>query len=210
MKSVSNLSLYERREYTGYRRIAGIDEAGRGPLAGPVACAAVIMPLHEDSIIEGINDSKKLTEAVRERLFEQIVNRAISYNVVLINNAEIDRINILNATKMGMELAVNGLAVTPDIVLIDAVGGIKAPCPIVPIIKGDTLSYNIAAASIIAKVTRDRLMRRYDKEYPQYCFSSNKGYGTASHIEALKSQGACPIHRASFLGKITTGGGEDD
>lgn len=178
--------------------LAGIDEAGRGPLAGPVVCACVIMPLDEDKIIEGINDSKKLSPKKREELFEKIVERAISYKIVEVDEKTIDEINILNATKLGMKMALDGLNVNPDRVLIDAVK-IDTPIRQENIIKGDALSYNIAAASILAKVHRDRLMDKLDKVYPQYGFAKHKGYGTKAHIEAIKEYGECPLHRQTFI-----------
>ena len=181
----------------GYKLIAGMDEAGRGPLAGPVACAAVIMPL--DSIIEGVNDSKKLTEKKREELFDKIIEKAIAFKVVFVDNQTIDEINILEATKQGMEECINGLYVKPDYVLVDAVRGLKIDVPYLPIIHGDALSYNIACASILAKVSRDRLMVELDKDYPEYNFKKHKGYGTKEHIENLKKFGKCPIHRNTFI-----------
>ena len=181
----------------GYKFIAGMDEAGRGPLAGPVACAAVIMPL--DDIIEGVDDSKKLTEKKRELLFDKIMEKAIAFKVVFIDNQTIDKINILEATKQGMEECINGLYVKPDYVLVDAVRGLKIDVPYLPIIHGDALSYNIACASILAKVSRDRLMVELDKDYPEYNFKKHKGYGTKEHIENLKKFGKCPIHRNTFI-----------
>lgn len=190
---------YELEYYNnGITLIAGVDEAGRGPLAGPVCVAACIMPMGKDKIIEDINDSKKLSEKKREELYDKIVNTAISYKIELINEKVIDDINILNATKMGMKQAIIGLNVQPELVLIDAVPldiGIKTES----IIKGDAKSYNIAAASILAKVTRDRLMVELDKIYPEYNFKKHKGYGTKEHIENLKKYGKCPIHRKSFI-----------
>lgn len=183
----------------GCKYIAGIDEAGRGPLAGPVAVASVIMPLDEGSIIEGINDSKKLSEKKRDLLYDKIIEKAIAYHVELVDEETIDKINILNATKVGMLVSINELNVKPDVVLIDAVK-IDADVPTVSIIKGDQLSYSIACASILAKVTRDRLMLEIDKEYPEYGFAKHKGYGTKAHIEALKKYGKCPRHRNSFIG----------
>ncbi len=188
---------YENK-YKDLGLVAGIDEAGRGPLAGPVAVACVIMPLDSDKIIEGINDSKKLTEKKRNLLFEEIKKVAIDYKIVLIDERTIDEINILNATKLGMKNALNGLKNKPYCVLVDAV---KIDTDIVQenIIHGDALSYNIAAASILAKVTRDRLMEEYAKKYPEYFFEKHKGYGTKLHIEMLKKYGKCEIHRDSFI-----------
>ena len=178
--------------------IAGIDEAGRGPLAGPVVCACVIMPLEKELIIEGINDSKKLTEKKREMLFEEIKSRAIAYSIIEIDEKTIDEINILNATKLGMKKALEGLNVKPDIVVTDAVK-IDTEINQENIIKGDSLSYNIAAASILAKVHRDRLMVELDKKYPEYQFAKHKGYGTKVHIEMLKKYGKSQIHRTTFI-----------
>ena len=181
----------------GFEAICGIDEAGRGPLAGPVVVAGVIMPLDDDKIIAGVNDSKKLSEKKREKLFDQIVSTAIAYHVEVVDNVVIDEINILNATKLAMNNCIKALNCA-DVVLIDAVKP-SDDKRIVPIIKGDATSYNIAAASILAKVTRDRLMLQMDKEYPEYCFAKHKGYGTALHIGLLKQYGPSPIHRKTFI-----------
>ncbi len=185
----------------GYEYVCGIDEAGRGPLAGPVVVAAVIMP--KDSIIEGVNDSKKVSEKKRELLYDQIINEAIAYGVGIVDQKEIDRINILNATKAGLTEAVRSLKTKPDVILVDALTNIDT-CGVQyrSIIKGDAKSYSIAAASIIAKVTRDRIMRQWDQIYPQYGFEKHKGYGTASHIAAIKENGLCPLHRLSFVKNI--------
>ncbi len=185
----------------GYEYICGIDEAGRGPLAGPVVVAAVIMP--KDSMIEGVNDSKKVSEKKREKLYDLIINEAISYSVGIVDQNEIDRINILNATKAGLTEAVRTLKVKPDVILVDALTNIDT-CGIQyrSIVKGDAKSYSIAAASIIAKVTRDRIMRQWDEIYPQYGFAKHKGYGTAAHISAIKENGLCPLHRLSFVKNI--------
>lgn len=187
---------YEKK-YKG-KVIAGIDEAGRGPLAGPVVCACVIMPIDSDRIIDGINDSKKLSAKKREELYKKIINTAVAYSIVEIDEKKIDEINILQATRLGMKKALESLDVMPDIVLIDAVK-IDCDLPQENIIKGDALSYNIASASILAKVHRDRLMVSIDKEYPQYGFAKHKGYGTKAHIEALKKYGKTKIHRESFI-----------
>lgn len=187
---------YEKK-YEG-KIIAGIDEAGRGPLAGPVVCACVIMPLRADKIIDGVNDSKKLSPKKREALYEKIIETAIDFSIVEVDEKTIDEINILQATKLGMKKALENLKIKPDIVLIDAVK-IDTDLPQEGIIKGDALSYNIAAASILAKVRRDRLMVEHDKKYPQYQFAKHKGYGTKVHIEALKQYGKCEIHRESFI-----------
>ena len=189
---------YEKKYYdAGYNLVAGIDEAGRGPLAGPVCVAIVIMP--QDDIIEEINDSKKLSEKKREMLYDKIINTAISYHIEFVDEKTIDRINILNATKLGMLKCINNILVTPEIVLIDAVK-IDSDVKTESVIHGDALSYNIAAASILAKVSRDRLMVELDKKYPEYNFKKHKGYGTKEHIEALKKYGKCDIHRESFIG----------
>lgn len=182
----------------GYEYICGIDEAGRGPLAGPVVVASCIMP--KDSMIEGVNDSKKVSEKKREKLFELITEQAISYSVGIVDQNEIDRVNILNATKAGLTESIKGLKVKPDIILVDALTGIDTcGIPYTPIIKGDAKSYSIAAASIIAKVTRDRIMRQWDELYPIYGFEKHKGYGTAAHIKVIKENGICPLHRLSFV-----------
>lgn len=177
--------------------IGGCDEVGRGPLAGPVTVCACVMPL--DKMIDGVNDSKKISEPKREMLFRQLIKEAVCYRVESIENNLIDEMNILAATKLAMERAINGLDVKPDIMLIDAVSGLNISCAYRSVIHGDATSYNIAAASIIAKVTRDRYMMEADKLYPQYGFAKNKGYGTAEHIAALKKFGKCPIHRDSFI-----------
>lgn len=186
-------------KYKSLGLVAGMDEAGRGPLAGPVVCACVIMPLENEKLIDGINDSKKLSPKKREELFEKIVKTAISYSIVEVDEKTIDRINILQATKLGMKKAFESLSVKPAIVLIDAV---KLDIDIKQenIIKGDAKSYNIASASILAKVYRDRLMVKLSKDYPEYHFDKHKGYGTKEHIDALKKYGKCPIHRDSFIG----------
>lgn len=189
--------LYEK----GFNNICGIDEAGRGPLAGPVVVAGVIMP--KDSMIEGVNDSKKVSEKKREKLYDIILDEAISYSVAIIGQDVIDNINILNATKQGVTEVVDGLDIKPDLILVDALQHINTRgIPYEPIIKGDAKCYNIAAASIIAKVTRDRIMRQWDEIYPQYGFISHKGYGTAKHIAAIREYGLCPIHRKSFTKNI--------
>ena len=193
------LKEIEEKLYSeGANYICGIDEAGRGPLAGPVVVASVI--LSRETMIEGVNDSKKITENRRERVYEEIIKQAISYGVGIIDENKIDEINILQATKLGLTNSIKELKVTPDIILVDALKGIDTcNIPYQSIIKGDALCYSIAAASIIAKVTRDRIMKGYDKVYPEYGFATHKGYGTAKHIEAIKEYGICPIHRRSFL-----------
>lgn len=188
---------YEQKYYKqGVKYIAGMDEAGRGPLAGPVAVAVVVMP--KSPVLEEVNDSKKLSEKKREKLYDQILELALDYHIELIDNKTIDKINILKATILGMEKCINSLKVKPDIVLIDAVK-INADVYTESIIKGDALSYNIACASILAKVTRDRLMCQLDEKYPEYNFKKHKGYGTKEHIEALKKYGKCEIHRDTFI-----------
>ena len=182
----------------GVKYIAGIDEAGRGPLAGPVVVASVI--LASDSMIEGINDSKKISENKREKLYDIITQEAISYGVGIVYQDEIDEINILQATKKGLTMAIQQMEIKPNIILVDALNGIDTlGIPYKSIIKGDAKCYSISAASIIAKVTRDRIMREWDKVYPQYGFSSHKGYGTAKHIAAIKEYGPCSLHRRSFI-----------
>lgn len=186
---------------SGTEYICGIDEAGRGPLAGPVVVAAVIMP--KNSMIEGVNDSKKVSEKKRESLYEIITNEAIAYGVGIIDQKEIDRINILNATKEGLTMAVKELSIRPNLILVDALKNIDTDgIEYRSIIKGDAKCYSIAAASIIAKVTRDRIMRQWDEVYPQYGFSKHKGYGTAAHIAAIEEYGLCPLHRLSFVKNI--------
>lgn len=188
---------YERK-YPNNIILAGIDEAGRGPLAGPVVCACVIMPLDKEHIIYGINDSKKLSQKKREELFEKIKNTALAYSIVEVDEKTIDDINILNATKQGMINALNLLKIVPDRVLIDAVK-LDINIPQDNIIKGDAISYNIAAASILAKVHRDNKMKDLSKIYPVYEFEKHKGYGTKLHIQKLLQYGKCKIHRNSFI-----------
>lgn len=180
--------------------IAGVDEVGRGPLAGPVTTACCMLPL--DVVIEGINDSKKLSEKRREALYAEITASAI-YSIASVNNEKIDEINILQATKTAMRACIIGMSKTPELVLIDAVKIDGLNVQTRSIIHGDALSYNIAAASIIAKVTRDRFMLEADDLYPQYGFARNKGYGTAEHIAALKKYGPCPLHRKTFIKNFT-------
>ena len=182
----------------GLRYIAGVDEVGRGPLAGSVVCAAVIMPLDDESIIVGVDDSKKLSAKKRETLAEEIKKRALAYTIVEVSEKEIDEINILEATKLGMKKALETLSITPEMVLTDGNMTLNIAYPQRSVIHGDALSYSIGAASIIAKVYRDKMMDEYAKEYPQYAFDSNKGYGTAAHIQAIKEYGLCPIHRRTF------------
>lgn len=212
IERLKELKKIEDELYTsGVKSIAGIDEAGRGPLAGPVVVACVVMK--PDSMIEGVNDSKKVSEKKRERVYEDIVNEALAYGVGIVSQTEIDRINILNATKMGLSLAVKDMEEDlkkkardfekPEIILVDALTKIDTDhIPYRSIIKGDAKSYSIAAASIIAKVTRDRIMRQWDEVYPMYGFEKHKGYGTAAHIAAIKEYGLCPLHRRSFVKNI--------
>ncbi len=184
----------------GYKAVCGVDEAGRGPLAGPVCAAAVILP--ENTIIDGVNDSKKLSEKKREALFDVIKSSARSYCIAYATVEEIESMNILNATMLAMKRAVEGLDVKADYAMID---GNRLPDLNIDsefIVKGDAKSMSIAAASILAKVSRDRLLHEYAKEYPEYQFDKHKGYGTKVHTEALKKYGPCPYHRMSFLGKI--------
>lgn len=178
--------------------IAGIDEAGRGPLAGPVVVGVVILP--KDSMIEGINDSKKVSEKKREKIYDQIIEEAIAWGVGIVDQKEIDELNILNATKKAVTMAISSLKQRPDLILVDALTGIDTlGVPYKSIIKGDAKEYSIAAASIIAKVTRDRIMKEWDEVYPEYGFAGHKGYGTAAHIKAIKEYGPCILHRKTFI-----------
>lgn len=190
---------YEKK-YDGCNYICGIDEAGRGPLAGPVVAGAVILP--KDCTILYLNDSKKVSEKRRELLFEEIREKAIAYGVGTVSPERIDEINILQATYEAMRQAVSQLSVTPQVLLNDAVTIPQITIPQVPIIKGDAKSVSIAAASILAKVTRDHMMIEYDKLYPEYGFAKHKGYGTAAHIQAIRQYGPCPIHRRTFIGNF--------
>lgn len=195
------MRVYERK-YAGYRYICGIDEAGRGPLAGPVVAGAVV--LGPETEILYLNDSKKLSEKKREILYDEIREKAVAVGVGIVSPARIDEINILQATYEAMRMAVDSLEVRPDILLNDAVTIPEVEIKQVPIIKGDQKSVSIAAASIIAKVTRDRLMTEYDKVIPGYDFARHKGYGTKKHIEALKELGPSPIHRTTFIKNFST------
>lgn len=201
-KEVERLNALKEYEMSlhsqGIEYICGIDEAGRGPLAGPVVVACAIMP--KESFIEGINDSKKISEKKRERLYEEITNEAIAWSVGIVDQNEIDKINILNATKKALNTAVKELSVKPDRILVDALEHIDTNgIPYTAVIKGDAKIYSISAASIIAKVTRDRIMREWDEIYPQYGFAGHKGYGTAKHIQAIRENGICSLHRKSFV-----------
>ncbi|MDO4730708.1 MAG: ribonuclease HII [Clostridia bacterium] len=199
--SVINMFEYETAaKNEGYKIVCGVDEAGRGPLAGPVFAAAVV--LDENNLIEGINDSKKLSEKKRELLFDEIKNKATAFSIAMSSEKEIDNYNILQATMLAMKRAVDGLFNKPDFVLID---GNKAPdlnIPTKTVVKGDSLSLSIAAASILAKVSRDRYMKDMAKIYPQYAFEKHKGYGTKLHRELILQYGPCRIHRESFLKNI--------
>lgn len=193
--------FYENKYISqGKNLICGVDEAGRGPLAGPVCAAAVIMP--EGLIIEGVNDSKKLTAKKREKLFDIIKNEAVCYSVAFASASEIDEINILNATHLAMNRAVEGLEKAPEVVLVDGNSLPKWYYNSEAIVKGDAVCHSIACASILAKVSRDRLMLLEAEKYPQYSFEKHKGYGTKVHVQALKEYGPCPIHRKTFLKKI--------
>ena len=201
-KEIERLNLLKEEENKLYEQgieyICGIDEAGRGPLAGPVVVGAVIMP--KDSFIEGVNDSKKLSEKKREKVYEQIINEAIAYSVGVIDKDTIDEINILNATKLGVKQAVSTLKQRPEVIMVDALTGLDTDgIPYISVVKGDAKNYSIAAASIIAKVTRDRMMQEWDEVYPAYGFAKHKGYGTAEHIRIIKEKGPCLIHRRSFI-----------
>lgn len=204
-KEIERLKELKKEEEKFYKQgiltVCGIDEAGRGPLAGPVVVACAMMK--PDSMIEGVNDSKKISEKKREKIYEQIIEEAVAYGVAIIDQNEIDEINILNATKKGLTMCVkeveNKLNEKPEVILVDALTKIDTDgIPYKSIIHGDSLSYSIAAASIIAKVTRDRIMRQWDEVYPQYGFAKHKGYGTKMHIDAIKEYGLCPLHRRSF------------
>ena len=203
LERLENLKKFEKNLYDeGTNLICGIDEARRGPLAGPVAVGAVVMK--KDSELEWVNDSKKVTEKRREILYDRIIEDSLAWSVQLASQEEIDSINILNATKKGLTLCVEDiikqLSKKPDIILVDALKEIDTfNIPYESIIKGDATCYSISCASILAKVTRDRLMRQYDEIYPQYGFAKNKGYGTKDHIEALKKYGPCPLHRKTFI-----------
>lgn len=195
----SDLFFYERDlSHKGYTAIAGIDEAGRGPLAGPVVAAAVILP--EGLQMPGVDDSKKLSASKRETLFDIIMEKAIATGVGISQPEEIDQINILQATLKAMLRAVDQLKTSPDYLIIDGINTLDRDIPQQSIKKGDSLSLSIAAASIIAKVTRDRMMLEYDKQYPSYGFASHKGYGSKLHREAIAESGPCPIHRKTFAG----------
>lgn len=198
---INEMLQIERKLYDlGFNNICGVDEAGRGPLCGPVVAAAVILP--KDCIIEGVNDSKKLSEKKREMLYDEIIKNALAVGVGMCDQDVIDEINILNATKKAMCEAIKNLNIKADYVLIDGNQKIDIKLPQDTVVKGDSKSESIAAASIIAKVTRDRIMLEYDKKYPEYGFAKHKGYGTKAHIEAIEKYGITPIHRISFCRKF--------
>jgi len=182
--------------------LAGVDEAGRGPLAGPVVAAAVIF--RKSTIIKGMNDSKLLTEKQREKLYDKIISSALAYSVSVIESGVIDEVNILNATLRAMKQAVDDLKIKPDLILVDGNRTFQSDIPVITIVKGDSKSFSIAAASILAKVTRDRLMKKLAVQYPVYLWEQNKGYPTRKHREIIKSIGPSPLHRKSFLKKILT------
>ena len=196
----SMLEIESRLYKKGYINVCGVDEAGRGPLCGPVVAAAVILP--KDEKIDGVNDSKKLSEKKREVLFDVIKEKAITVGVGISDVELIEKINILNATKIAMKEAIENLKIKPDYVLVDGNQAIDISVPFETVISGDAKSESIAAASIIAKVTRDRLLIEYDKKYPEYGFAKHKGYGTKAHIEAIRTYGLTPIHRPSFCKKF--------
>jgi len=199
LERLTKLKEIEKDLYNkGFKNICGIDEAGRGPLAGPVVVGAVILP--ENSFIEGVNDSKKVSEKKREKLYDIITEDAISYSVGIVDQKTIDEINILNATKLGVKLALEGLKQKPDVIMVDALNNMDTlGIPYISVVKGDAKNYCIAAASIIAKVTRDRIMRQWDEVYPVYGFAKHKGYGTAEHIRIIKENGPCILHRKTFI-----------
>ena len=197
---MSEHTMWEIEDSLGLRLICGVDEAGRGPLAGPVCAAAVILPEHLQ--IPGLNDSKKLTDKKRRELFHVIQEQAIAYGIGLASEQEIDEINILQATFLAMRRALEQLTVRPEIALIDGNRETDFGLPVKTVVKGDSLSANIAAASVLAKVTRDNIMVELAQQYPEYGFEIHKGYGTKAHYEALRTYGPCPIHRKTFLKKF--------
>lgn len=197
IKKMNELKSFDSNFRDQFPILAGVDEAGRGPLAGPVVVAAVI--LEKDTDILGIDDSKKLSEKKREALYEKIISEALAYNIVVISEKEIDEKNILNATKDGTKKALEGLNIIPDGAVLDALKDIDTNIPYASVIKGDSKSYLVAAASILAKVYRDRIMKELAKKYPEYGFEKHKGYGTKMHYEALKKFGMSKVHRKSFV-----------
>ncbi len=203
IERLDNMRVYENQAYEkGYEFICGVDEAGRGPLCGPVVAAAVI--LDKDAHLEGVNDSKKISEKKREKLYDDIMENALAVGIGMSDIDVIEELNILGATKQAMKEAINNLAVRPDYVLIDGNQDINIDIDRQTVVSGDARSESIAAASIIAKVTRDRMLREYDLEYPEYGFAKHKGYGTKAHIEAIKEYGLTPIHRPSFCNKFVS------
>lgn len=205
LERLKTMQEFEEK-YRVYTYIAGVDEVGRGPLAGPVVAACVILDKNKQILY--LNDSKKLSEKKREALYTEICDSAVAYGIGIVSPARIDEINILNATYEAMRAAISNLKLKPDILLNDAVHIPEVDIKQVSIIKGDAKSVSIAAASIVAKVSRDRLMVDYDSLYPEYKFAKNKGYGTKEHISAIKEHGLCPIHRRSFVGNIVTDDGK--
>jgi ribonuclease HII len=198
MNTIPTLHQFEQHYWSqGLVHVAGVDEAGRGPLAGPVVAAAVIFP--RGVLIDGVNDSKKLTEKKRERLFSDIHDQAIAVGVGIVDHEEIDRINILQASMLAMRIAITQLKVEPEQLLVDGNFFRHTEYPVHNIVKGDALSHSIAAASIVAKVTRDRMMVELDAIYPEYLFAKHKGYGTRAHVAAIVKHGYCPIHRRTFV-----------
>lgn len=195
MKAFDKKYLNKKVKY-----LAGVDEAGRGPLAGPVVAAAVIF--NNNTNIKGVNDSKQLTEKQREKLFDQIITKALTYSVSIVNHNVIDEMNILNATLLAMKNAVDDLKLKPDLILVDGNKKFDSEIAVIPIVKGDAKSFSIAAASILAKVTRDRLMKNLANQYPVYLWEQNKGYPTKQHREIIKTFGPSPLHRKTFLKKI--------
>jgi ribonuclease HII len=197
-KSLEEMLVYEKKLWReGWELVAGVDEVGRGPLAGPVVAACIILP--KNSLLNGVDDSKKLTKIKREKLFDQIMDEAIGVGIGIVREKAIDQLNILNASLKAMSKAVKKMRTSPQMVLVDGNQKIpNLPFPQMPIVKGDSKSISIASASIVAKVTRDKMMLNYHKKYPQFCFAENKGYCTKSHLEALKAFGPCEIHRRSF------------
>ena len=198
IERLNKLKEFEKKlQEDGVKYIAGIDEAGRGPLAGPVVIGCVIMK--PESFIEYVNDSKKVSETKREMLYEKITEEAIAWSTGIVDEKEIDELNILNATKKALTEAIDKLEIKPDVILVDALDKIDTKgIKYISVIKGDAKIYSISAASIIAKVTRGRIMKEYDEVYPQYGFAGHKGYGTAKHIQAIKQHGICPLHRKTF------------
>lgn len=201
LERLKNMLLIEESLYDeGYEYICGVDEAGRGPLCGPVVAAAVILPKH--GCIEGVNDSKKISEKKREKLYDDIMKWAIAVGIGISDVDVIEKVNILNATKIAMKKAIESLSIKPDYVLIDGNQKIDIDILQETVVSGDAKSESIASASIIAKVTRDRMLRKFDEMYPEYGFAKHKGYGTKAHIEAIKKYGLTPIHRKSFCTKF--------